>query len=90
MKRTNLEKYFLSLAPIKFMLEQEIITKSEYQKAESFLAQKYCINIGNLYRLNSLTKLPKRVIYSMSDEEVNIDGKDDNKNRRITELGKTH
>jgi hypothetical protein len=90
MKRSNLEKYYLSLAPIKSMLEQEIITKSDYQKAESYLANKYCINKGNLYRLNLLTNPPKRVIYSMSEEEVNRDEEDDNKTRRITELGKTH
>ena len=90
MKRSDLEKYYLSIAPIKSMFDQGIINKSEYLKVESFLSNKYCIKNGNLYRLNHLTKPPKRVIYSMSDEEVNIDGKDDNKNRRITELGKTH
>ena len=90
MNRTNLEKYLLSLAPIKSMLEQEIITNLEYQKAESFLAKKYCIKKGNLYRHNLLTKPPKRVIYMMSKEEVYKDGKDDNKTRHITKLGQTH
>ena len=90
MKRTNLEKYLLSVAVVEKMLEQKLITKSEYAKSESFLADKYCIKIGNLYRQLPLTKPPKRVIYSVSEEEVIKVEKDNKKNRNITELGKAH
>ena len=38
MKRSNLEKYYLSIAPVKLMLEMGVITKQDYLKAESFLA----------------------------------------------------
>ncbi len=55
MERSNLEKYYLSIAPIRELLNKGIINKEEYLKAESFIAEKYCIKIDNLYRLNNLT-----------------------------------
>ena len=55
MTRTNIEKYNMSMAPIKSMLKNKILTKSEYLKAENHIANKYCINKDNLYRLNDLT-----------------------------------
>jgi len=88
MKKSNLEKYLLSLAPIKAMFEQNIISKSDYKKAELFLSKKYCIKKGNLYRLNLLTKPPKRVIYSVSKEEVKDEGKEDNQTRSVTQVSK--
>lgn len=90
MKRSDLEKYLLSIAPLEKMFEEGTINKSEYEKSETYLAKKYCIKKGNLYRRNLLTKPSKRVIYVMSEEEVNRDEKDNNKNRNITELGKAH
>lgn len=47
-----------------------------------------CINKGNVYRLNNLTKPPKRVMYSVTKEEVNDEGKEDNQNRSITQISK--
>jgi len=84
MERSNLEKYYLSIEPIKKMFELGILTKSEYQKAETFLADKYCIKKGNLYRLNDLTIPRNKVINSVNIEEVTPDGKDNNQARRIT------
>ena len=86
MKRSDLEKYYLSIAPIKSMFDQGIINKSEYLKVESFLSNKYCIKNGNLYRLNHLTKPPKRVIYSVTKEEVKDEGKENNQTRSITQV----
>ncbi len=54
-KRSDLEKYYLSIKPIRELLNKGIINKDEYLKAESIIAEKYCIKIDNLYRLNSLT-----------------------------------
>ncbi len=86
MKRSNLEKYILSITPIRLMLEKEIMTKQDYQKAESHLAEKYCIKKGNLYRLIHLTIPSKRVIYSVSEEEVNHGKENSNKSKHITKI----
>jgi len=88
MERSNLEKYYLSIEPIKKMFELGIMAKSEYQKAETFLADKYCIKKGNLYRLNDLTIPRNKVINSVNIEEVTPDEKDNNQVRRITEVSK--
>jgi len=88
MERSDLEKYYMSIEPIKAMFEEGVITKSEYIKSEAFLADKYCIKNGNLYRLNHLTKPPKRVIYSVTKEEVKDEGKEDNQTRSVTQVSK--
>ena len=88
MKRSDLEKYYLSIEPIKKMFESGIMTKSEFLKAEAFLADKYCIKKGNLCRLNDLTIPRNKVINSVNIEEVTPDGKDDNQARRITAVAK--
>ncbi|MFA5283915.1 MAG: SHOCT domain-containing protein, partial [Bacilli bacterium] len=62
MKRSNLEKYYLSIAPVKLMVDKGVITKQDYLKAESLLADKYCIKNGSLYRLIDLTIPRNRVI----------------------------
>lgn len=59
MERSNLEQYLLSIQPAKSMRDEGIITYQEYSKIELFLAEKYCIKKGNLYRLNDLTNLSK-------------------------------
>ena len=59
MNRSNLEMYYFSISPISSMFKEGILSKSEYLKAEAFLAEKYCIKKGNLYRLNDLTNLSK-------------------------------
>jgi hypothetical protein len=86
MERSNLEKYFLSITPIKLMFEKGIMAKQDYQKVESFLADKYCIKKGSLYRLIDLTIPSKRVIYSVSEEEVNDDKENSNKSKHITKI----
>jgi len=88
MERSNMEKYYLSIEPIRKMFEMGIMTKSEYQKAEDFLADKYCIKKGNLYRLNDLTIPRNKVINSVNVEEVTPNGKDHNQARRITAIAK--
>ena len=86
MERSNLEMYLLSIAPIKTMFDQKIISKIEFIKAESLIADKYGIKNGNLYRLNNLTKPSIRVIYSVSNEEVKDETKEDNKTRNVTQI----
>jgi uncharacterized protein YqgQ len=88
MNRSDLEMYYLSIAPICSMFEKGILSKSEYLKAEVFLADKYCINKGNIYRLNNLTEPPKRVIYGVTKEEVKDEEKEDNQNRSIIQITK--
>ena len=88
MNRSNLEKYYMSMGPVKVMVEQGVISKTEFLKAEVLIAEKYCIKKGNLYRMNHLTKPPKRVIYSVTKEEAKNEGKEDNKTRNITQIGK--
>jgi uncharacterized protein YqgQ len=88
MNRSDLEQYFMSIAPIKSMFEEGVLSKSEYLKAEAFIADKYCINKGNIYRLNNLTKPPKRVMYSITKKEVKSEGKEDNQNRSIIKITK--
>jgi len=70
MERSNLEKYFFSITPIKLMLEEGLLSKPDYIKAESYLADKYCIKKGNLYRLIDLTIPRNRVIDILPEEEV--------------------
>ena len=88
MERSNLEKYYLSMAPIKKMFDIGTITNPEYQKAESFLADKYCIKKGNLYRLNHLTIPRSRVIYMITEEEVKSNEQNHNQVKHITQVSK--
>ncbi|MDD3130158.1 MAG: hypothetical protein PHW21_07295 [Candidatus Izemoplasmatales bacterium] len=88
MERSNLEKYYLSIAPITDMFTKSILSRDNYIKAEVFLAEKYCIKKGNLYRLNNLTNTLKRGIDMIPGKEVNNDGKDDNQIRCISEVSK--
>ena len=88
MERSNLEKYYLSMAPIKKMFDIGTITNSEYQKAESFLAEKYCIKKGNLYRLIDLTIPRNRVIDIVPIEEVKVNEKNNHQTRCVTEVSK--
>jgi len=88
MNRSDLEMYFMSIEPIEVMLNEGVLSKSEYLKAEAFIADKYCINKCNIYRLNNLTKPPNRVMYSVTKEEVKDEGKEDNQNRSIIQITK--
>ena len=65
-----------------------LISHNDYNKAEVFMADKYCIKTGNLYRLNHLTIPPSRVIDSVSKEEENIHEENHHQVRRITQVNK--
>jgi hypothetical protein len=86
MDRSNLEMYYLSLTPIKSMFENGLMTKQDYLKAESLLADKYCIKKGSLYRLIDLTIPSKRVIYRVSEEEVKHDNENNNQSKRVIQI----
>ena len=88
MERSNLVKYYLSIAPITDMFTKSILSRDNYIKAEVFLAEKYCIKKGNLYRLNNLTNTPKRGIDMIPGKGVNDDRKVDNQIRCISEVSK--
>jgi len=88
MNRSNLEMYYLSISPISSMFKEGILSKSDFLKAEAYLVEKYCINKDNIYRLNNLTKPSKRVIYRVTNEEVEDDGKENNQNRSIIKITK--
>lgn len=68
------------------MFDGGIIDKHDYLKAELYLAEKYCIKKGNLYRLNDLTIPSKRVIYRVSEEEVYNDEKNSNQSKHVTQI----
>jgi len=88
MNRTDLEKYYLSMKSITAMHNEGLIANDEYDKAESLVADKYCIKTGSLYRLNHLTIPRTRVIDSVSKKEVNIHEENHNQVRRITQVNK--
>jgi len=85
MKRSDLEKYYLSMSSIKSMYEQGLLSVEDYLKSEQLIAEKYCIKDNNLYRLNDLTNTLDKVIYSVTKEEV-CEVEKDNKNKHITKI----
>jgi len=87
MERSNVEKYLSSVVPVKTMLDIGLLAKQEYNQAEHYLADKYCINKGNLYRLNDLTIPPSRVIDRVSFKEVK-DEEESHKYKHITKVSK--
>jgi len=87
MDRSNVEKYLLSVVPVKAMLDIGLLVKQEYNQAEHYLADKYCIKKGNLYRLIDLTIPPNRVIDRVSFEEVK-DEEESHKYKHITKVSK--
>lgn len=54
--KSNIERYYMSLAPIQAMERNGLILHSEFLKAEDFLAQKYNLKKHNIYRSNDLIK----------------------------------
>ena len=86
MERTNLEKYLLSMIQVKNMKDSGIIGKLDYLKAESYLADKYCIQKGNLYRQIDLTIPSSRVIDRVPTKEVQNEESNDIKH--ITQITK--
>jgi len=87
MDRSNVEKYLLSVLPVKTMFDMGLLVKQEYNHAEHYLAVKYCINKGNLYRMIDLTIPPNRVIDSVSIKEVK-DEEESHKYKHITKVSK--
>ena len=87
MERSNLEQYLLSIQPAKSMRDEGIITHQEYSKIELFLADKYCIKKGNLYRQIDLTIPRNKVIDIVPVKEVKNDEKNYD-NRHITKIAK--
>ena len=87
MNRSNVEKYLLSVLPVKTMFDMGLLVKQEYKQAEHFLADKYCIKKGNLYRLIDLTIPPSRVIDRVSNQEVKYE-EESHKYKHITKVSK--
>lgn len=87
MNRINLENYYTSVSVIKEMRTQGIINENEYYKMEKYLAKKYCIKNGSLYRLNDLIINDFRVIYVDTKKEVQYGTDDSDKNKSITKVG---
>ena len=84
---SNVEKHLLSVVPVKTMFDMGLLVKQEYNQSEHYLADKYCINKGNLYRLIDLTIPPSRVIDSVSNQEVK-DEEESHKYKHITKVSK--
>jgi len=87
MDRSNIEKYLLSVISVKTMFDMGLLAKQEYTKTEHYLAEKYCINKGNLYRLIDLTIPSSRVIDRVSIKEVK-DEEESHKYKHITKVSK--
>lgn len=87
--RSNVERYYMSLAPLQAMERNGLISRSEFLKAEDFLAQKYNLKKHNIYRVNDLINIEKRVIDMIQKKEAQNDTKKDNDNRCCTEIRKT-
>ena len=86
--RENVEAYKTSLLPIESMLLRGLITDKDFIKAEDFLAKKYCIKKGSIYRSNDLINKATRVIDILPEQEVVNDGKENNNDRSVTEIRK--
>lgn len=67
---SKLNRYLLSIENLKAMYKDGLIDAKDYQKAESFLAKKYCIKKVSLYRANDLINIPFRVMYIHGKKEV--------------------
>lgn len=50
----SIERYSVAMLFAKKMLESSIISNEDYDKIEDKIAQKYCIKIDSIYRLNDL------------------------------------
>lgn len=71
MDRIALEKYHASVMATYKMFQDGIIDEKDFAKAEKYLAKKYGISKGNLYRLNNLICTPERVI-NIGEEKEDI------------------
>lgn len=84
--RSNIERYYMALAPIRAMERSGILTHGEFLKAEDYLARKYYLNKHNIYRLNDLINIEKRAIYIAPKKEAQNDTKENKDNRSVTEI----
>ena len=80
METNELNLYIAEVSLIKEMLEQGIIDKDDFLKAETYLAKKHCIKDKSIYRLN---KLINDQDYGMYIGEEKEDKNDSNKEDRI-------
>ena len=76
----NLEQYLLSLNAIKKMKNSGILNESDYKKSETFLAKKYCIKNGSLFRENDLINSRFRAIYMTDKKGVYFGGNSSDEN----------
>ena len=67
---SKLNRYLLSIENLKAMYKDGLIDAKDYQKAESFLAKKYCIKIDSIIRSNELINSSFRAIYVGAKKEV--------------------
>lgn len=66
------EKYLSYLNSLNFIEKLrncKVIDEKDFEIAEDFLARKYCINKGNLYRRNELITRAFRAIYGSEEKE---------------------
>ena len=87
MDRSNVEKYLFSVLPVKTMFDIGLLAKQEYNQTEHYLAEKYCIKKGNLYRQIDLTIPRNKVIDIVPVKEVKND-EENYDNRHITKIAK--
>lgn len=71
MDRIALEKYHVSVMAAFKMYKEGVIDEKDFAKAEKYLAKKYGISKGNLYRLNNLICTPERVM-NIGEEKEDI------------------
>lgn len=88
MTKENIERYYSSLSIVNSMYEKGLINEKEYAKAENYLAKKYCIKKGSIYRSNDLINKPFRAIYMMQKKEVQNARENNNENRCVTTITK--
>lgn len=74
------------MAIIKEMLDQGIIDKDDYLKAEAYLAKKHYIKDKSIYRLNKLITKPENVI-NIGEEKEEENGQN-NDNRTVKKVTK--
>lgn len=84
--RENIECYLSSLIPIINLHNTGIISKNDFDKAEEYLAKKYCIKEESLYRSYDLINNAFRVINSVPKKEVKNNGNKGNENKCITKI----
>ncbi len=88
MDKNKIQQYYKSLIPVREMLKKGLISNKDFQLAEDFLAKKYCIKKGNIYRSNDLINIKNRAIYMMPKEDVILNEQNNHKDRNITQITK--